>query len=136
MFSRGRRSVSHIRRPGAPFGAARAPKAEIAASRMRSATAADLAFERSVPERYSEIDPLGELQRILALRLQMFRLQFFAVANDRGQAVLAETEIEAPDASAAIRAAADADWPPRAIGLRLLDSEGREIFERLKADRR
>jgi hypothetical protein len=28
------------------------------------------------------------------------------------------------------------NWPPRAIGLRLLDLEGREIFERLKADLR
>ena len=42
----------------------------------------------------------------------------------------------APDASGAIRAAAEAAWPPRAVGLRVLDLDGREIFERLKADRR
>ena len=84
----------------------------------------------------SEIDPLDELDRILAARPQRFRLQFFAAADDRGPPIIAETEMQAADASAAIRASADADWPPRAIGLRILDHEGREIFERLKADRR
>jgi hypothetical protein len=79
---------------------------------------------------------LDELERILAARSQRFRLQFFAVADDRGPSIVAETEIQAADASAAIRAAAVADWPPRAIGLRILDHEGREIFERLRADRR
>ena len=85
---------------------------------------------------FSEIDPLEELDRILGARPQRFRLQFFAVADDRGRSIVAETEIPARDASAAIRAAAEADWPPRAIGLRILDDEGREIFESLKADRR
>ena len=51
-------------------------------------------------------------------------------------AVLTETEIEAADASSAIREAVEARWPPRAVRLRLLDLEGREIFERLKADLR
>jgi hypothetical protein len=88
------------------------------------------------PKPFSEIDPLDELERILAARPQRFRLQFFAAADDRGPSIVAETEIQAADASAAIRAAADADWPPRAIGLRILDHEGREIFERLRADRR
>ena len=84
---------------------------------------------------FSEIDPLDELDRILAGRPLRFRLQFFAVADERGPPVVAEFEIEAADASTAIRTAAEADWPPRAIGLRILDQEGREIFERLKADR-
>jgi len=88
------------------------------------------------PKPFSEIDPLDELERILAARPRRFRLQFFAVADDRGPSIVAETEIQAAAASAAIRAAADADWPPRAIGLRILDHEGREIFERLRADRR
>jgi hypothetical protein len=83
----------------------------------------------------SEIDPLEELERILAARPERFRLQFFAVAGDRGPSVVAETEIQADDVSAAIRAAADAEWPPRAIGLRIIDREGHEIYERLKADR-
>jgi hypothetical protein len=79
---------------------------------------------------------LEELERFLAAGPHRFRLQFFAVADDRGPAIVDETELEAANASAAIRAAANADWPPRAIGLRILDREGHEVFERLRADRR
>ena len=86
--------------------------------------------------RFFEVDPLDELERVLAVRPQRFRLQFFGVGADHGPAVLTETEIQAADASAAIREAVAASWPPRAVGLRLLDLEGREIFERLKADLR
>jgi hypothetical protein len=32
--------------------------------------------------------------------------------------------------------AANLAWPPRTIGLRILDGEGREVFARQKADRR
>ena len=85
---------------------------------------------------FFEVDPLDELERVLAVRLQRFRLQFFGLGADLGPAVLTETEIEAADASAAIREAVETRWPPRAVGLRLLDLEGREIFERLKADLR
>ena len=123
MSNRGRRSYSHLRRPMAQLGTGRA-EAGVTSRRDGS------------PKPLSEIDPLDELERILAARPRRFRLQFFAVADDRGPSIVAETEIEAADASAAIRAAADADWPPRAIGLRILDHEGREIFERLRADRR
>jgi hypothetical protein len=86
--------------------------------------------------RFFEVDPLDELTRILAVRPQCFRLQFFGVDADHGPIVVTETEIQAPDASSAIRAATDAAWPARAVGLRVLDLEGREIFERLKADLR
>jgi hypothetical protein len=85
---------------------------------------------------FFEVDPLDELQRVLASRPQGFRLQFFSLGADLGPAVLSETEIQAADASAAIREAVATSWPPRAVGLRLLDLEGREIFERLKADLR
>ena len=88
------------------------------------------------PIRFFEVDPLDELERVLALKPQWFRLQFFGVGPDLGPAVLAEVEIQAADASGAIHAAAGAPWPPRAVGLRVLDQEGREIFERLKADMR
>jgi len=108
----------------APLGAARAAETGLGSGRDGS------------PDPFSEIDPLDGLERILAARPQRFRLQFFAVADDRGPSVIAETDIHAADASAAIRAAVEADWPPRAIGLRILDREGREIFERLRADRR
>jgi hypothetical protein len=83
---------------------------------------------------FFEVDPLDELERLLKVRLQRFRLQF--LGSDLGPAVLTETEIEAVDASSAIREAVEARWPPQAVRLRLLDLEGREIFERLKADLR
>jgi hypothetical protein len=108
----------------APLGTPRAPQAGLVCEPDGS------------PDPFFEVDPLDELERILAARPQPFRLQFFAVADERGPTIIAETEIQSANASAAIRAAADADWPARAIGLRILDREGREIFERLKADRR
>ena len=40
------------------------------------------------------------------------------------------------DTSAAIVAAANTEWPPQTIGLRILDREGREVFAREKARRR
>jgi hypothetical protein len=120
MSSRGRRSYSHIRRPLARVGAAP----------VRPASGRD---GSSAP--FYEIDPLNELDRILAARPRRFRLQFFGVSGDRSPSIVLESEIEAEDASAAIRASADTDWPRRAIGLRILDHEGREIFERLRADR-
>jgi hypothetical protein len=49
---------------------------------------------------------------------------------------LTEVEIEVLDVSAAIIATANIAWPPRTIGLRILDSEGREVFSRQKVDRR
>ncbi len=86
--------------------------------------------------RFFEVDPVEELERVLAARPQRFRLQFFGVGADQGPTVLTETEIQAADASVAIRQAVTTSWPPRAVGLRLLDLEGREIFEQLKADLR
>jgi hypothetical protein len=49
---------------------------------------------------------------------------------------LTEKHIQAADASAAIVAAANTEWPPQTIGLRILDREGREVFAREKAQRR
>ena len=91
---------------------------------------------RPWPIRFFEVDPLDELERVLAVKPQRFRLQFFGVGADLGPAVLTESEIQAPDASGAIRTAVETVWPPQAVGLRVLDLEGREIFERLKADMR
>jgi hypothetical protein len=56
--------------------------------------------------------------------------------GEHGPTSLTEKHIHAPDASAAIVAAANAKWPPRTIGLRILDREGREVFAREKANRR
>lgn len=106
----------------------------------RVAMDADLTTDRVSPGRspglFSEVRQLEELERILHVKPRQFRLQFFAVAGNHGPAIVAEADIPAADASDAIRAAAEAPLPPRAIGVRVLDREGREIFEQLKADRR
>lgn len=48
--------------------------------------------------------------------------------------MLLDVQISARDTAAAIRAAREAEWPPKAIGFRLVDIEGREVFEQLKSD--
>ena len=118
------------RRAGEPRGDESSPRTELDVACRGEALGA------RPPVRFFEVDPLDELERVLAARPQRFRLQFFGVGADHGPAVLTETEIQAADASGAIREAIAANWPPRAVGLRLLDLEGREIFERLKADLR
>jgi len=65
-----------------------------------------------------------------------FRIQFISAARHRAPATPTEVEIQASNVSAAIVAAANIAWPPRTIGLRILDNEGREVFARQKADRR
>jgi hypothetical protein len=82
----------------------------------------------------AESTQVEELERILEARPGRFRLQFLAVATERGPSILSEFEVKAGDASDAVRAAAVAEWPARAIGMRLIDRDGREIYERLKAD--
>ena len=84
----------------------------------------------------AEARQVDELRRILAARPQLFRLQFLGVATGPGPMILDETEIQAADASAAIRSAAESPWPPRAVCLRVVDREGREVFEQLRSDRR
>ena len=74
-----------------------------------------------------------ELKSTLALK--PFRLQFISLAPDRGPSIVTEVEIQASDASAAIVAAAKIAMPPRTIGLRILDSEGHEVFSRRRGDR-
>jgi hypothetical protein len=120
------------RRSGERRGAESSAPTDFEAERLEGAAGSRGA---PAPIRLSNVDPLDELERILAVKPQCFRLQFFGVAVDHGPLVLAETEIHATNASGAIRAAVEAAWPRRAVGFRLVDFEGREIFERLKADR-
>ncbi len=63
---------------------------------------------------------------------QPFRIQFMGSGTDAKPLILREDEIRASDLSAAIIAAAIAAWPPKTIGLRILDREGREVFGRQK----
>jgi hypothetical protein len=83
-----------------------------------------------------EVGQVEELERILNAKMQQFRLQFFGVAAEHGPSILSERAVQAPNLAEAIRTATEAEWPARAIGLRLVDCEGRELFERLRADRR
>jgi len=73
---------------------------------------------------------MRELARIVAENSTRpsFRLQFLGLAANRGASVLKEVDLRASDASEAVREAARLDWPPRALGFRLIDREGREIF--------
>jgi hypothetical protein len=82
------------------------------------------------PQPFSQVD---ELKGAVAPR--SFRLQFISLAPDRGSSVLTEVEIQASDASGAIVAAAKIAMPPRTIRLRIIDSEGHEVFGRRREDR-
>ena len=63
---------------------------------------------------------------------QPFRIQFVGATTESGPTILREDEIRASDVSAAIIAAAIASWPPKTIGLRILDHDGHEVFGRQK----
>jgi hypothetical protein len=64
-----------------------------------------------------------------------FRLQFISLAPDRGPSIVTEVKIQASNASAAIVAASKIAMPPQTIGLRILDSDSREVFSRQRPDR-
>ena len=93
----------------------------------------DKAASRKPPP---ELRQAGELTRVVAATTHPFRIQYVGAAPDRGSTILKEVEIQVADVSSAIIAAANLEWPPRTIGLRILDREGREVFGRQKADRR
>ena len=65
-----------------------------------------------------------------------FRIQFVCGTTDCRPTNLMEKQVEVADAPAAIIAAATIKWPPRTIGVRILDREGHEVFARQKAQRR
>ena len=104
------------------MNAALVPDRKVAAARQ----------PRSLPEP----TPAKKPARVITAMTQSFRIQFVGAAPDRGPITLTEVEIRVADASAAIVAAANLAWPPRTIGLRILDDEGSEVFARQKADRR
>jgi hypothetical protein len=63
---------------------------------------------------------------------QRFRLRFLGITMDEGLTILKETEFEAIDPSATLGDAVEIPWPPRAIGLRVVDRHGHAVFERLR----
>ena len=71
----------------------------------------------------------------MSLGWTTYRLQFLGPPTDRGGPVLAETTVGAANIEEAIRHAGDAEWPPGAHALRLVDLDGQEVYEQLKAGR-
>ena len=61
-------------------------------------------------------------------------LQFLGGPNAHAAAVLVETTV-AGSVDAAIRHAAEAEWPPGATALLLVDLDGREVYGRTSIDR-
>jgi hypothetical protein len=87
---------------------------------------------RSGLEPETEPEPKRQPKPAAVPTPQPFRIQFVGAATDSGPTILREDEIRASDVSAAIIAAAIAAWPPKTVGLRILDREGHEVFGRQK----
>ena len=103
------------------------------ATRMATDAALSLGHDRTEPRRQppEESDPLDELTRIVSEAPSTpYRLQFLGAGTDRGPSILKEVELRASEPSGAVREVARLRWPPRAIGFRLIDGEGREVFGR------
>ncbi len=66
---------------------------------------------------------------------EQYRLLLVSGGTARHPVVLKEIGIPAADVPEAIRLAFHVEWPPAAIGLVLMDDEGREVFGRDNADR-
>jgi hypothetical protein len=106
--------------------------ASVIARRTSQRAALDATSRPTLLEFDSVVDPAW----IAPSGPQAFRIQFVCGTHDRGPTNLTEKYIRAEDTSAAIVAAANTKWPPRTIGLRILDREGREVFARERAQRR
>jgi hypothetical protein len=61
-----------------------------------------------------------------------FRIQFL----DGSARVIRELFADARNAVGAIELVRNLDWPPRAVTMRVLDVDGREVHSRLKGDSR
>ena len=66
----------------------------------------------------------------VAAGLEHFRLLFSSGGTAQRPEVVKEFGIHASDVPAAIRQTFHIAWPPEAIGLILIDHEGREVFGR------
>jgi hypothetical protein len=64
-----------------------------------------------------------------------YRLQFLGGSTAYGTTVLTETNVVAGNVEAAIRYVAETEWPAGAVALRLVDLDGREVYERTNIDR-
>jgi hypothetical protein len=109
----------------------------VQAGRPRHATrmASDAIFTSSLEMSASplhapirELDPVDELSRLVSDDTRRgYRIQFLG-AGTGGPAILEEVEVQASDVSTAMREAARTPWPPRAVGFRLVDPDGRDVL--------
>lgn len=83
-------------------------------------------------EPFEEIDPVDELTRIVSETptWPLYRIEFVGGEGERGTLILKEIRLKASDPSEAVREASRLRWPPRAIGFRLIDRDGQEVFGR------
>jgi hypothetical protein len=63
------------------------------------------------------------------LRVQ-YRIQFL----DRSANVIREWSATGQSVAGAVALVVDADWPPRAVSMRVLDAYGREVHSEIKGD--
>ena len=82
----------------------------------------------------SELEAVEELTRVFQAKPQRFRIEFVGAAPGGGLSILKEVGIDAPDASAAMVAAANLEWPPKTLGLLIFDRETRNVSARHKAE--
>jgi len=92
----------------------------------------DAAAPQRGPLEDIDIDPIDELMRIVSETPSRppYRIQFVGGETERGTSVLKEIGLRASDPSEAVREASRLRWPTRAIGFRLIDREGQEVFGR------
>ncbi len=90
------------------------------------------------PAPVPDLDPLDELVRLTSqgARCGKYPIQFLGGGSDRQPTILDEVEVLASDVSTAIREAAHTPWPPRAVGFRIVDHDGREVLGRQEGNRR
>ena len=90
----------------------------------------DDAAPRTEPQQ--DIDPIDELMRIVSETPARppYRIEFVGGEAERGTSILKEVGLRASDPTEAVREASRLRWPTRAIGFRLIDREGREVFGR------
>jgi hypothetical protein len=80
-------------------------------------------------------DPKANHVTAVGLAMTKFR-QTFRICYFGRSGSLHDVEASARDITTAIRTAREAEWPTNAIGFCLVDMEGREVFEELRADHR
>ena len=110
-----------------------------AGARMASDAILASTFETSAARPGAPLPDEGQIRKTRSAasdgKFAQFRLQFLAVANDRTLKVVKEHEVHAPNAPGAIRQAVQIEWPPQAIGFKLIDQDGHEVFGRQNGDR-